>query len=1503
QTSARDLLYNPISNKIYTANTPQTGAPSPESVTISDGNTNSIITTIPMPAGPRDFCHNSVNNRIYVANYFADSVSVIDGVTNQVIRIVPAGDGPRALCYNSQNNRIYCANEFSGNVTVIDGNSNAVIGSILVGSTPRVICYNAISNKIYVPNAGSQTLSVIDGATNTVVATLNMGNVPRGITFNPQNNRVYVSNYGSDNVTVVDGVTNAVVANVAVGDGPTAIFHNPAGNKIYCSNVGAPGPNTPAACTVSVIDATSNTVTKTIVTGDEPTAFCYSANNRKMYWLNEWSHSLSVVNADTDTLLQTIPLGSPPVQPVDICYNPQNERIYTANRLTFNISVFRDSLDSPGSVRAWNSNGQVFVVWKTDVQAPLVYNIYSSPNPVTSIANATKVGSVFEPEWTGKRLTLAKPDARWKIPDGNGGTYELAADEGLFVYTPHDTATVYFYVNKNNEMQLSATNRTAQRLFVRYNPATEPVKCHEQFSGVTAQGFPYTVFSVWVDGRNDPDDARPDFPVMANGEKNGAPHVFAVFNPQNGLPAGPLPAVVCLHGGGQQGSYWAYAPNSGHYRNTGNVPVDGITIAFDDRLFIAGNGVVNEDRPSNWFGWHTGLSATNAANAPANAIVVPYTLRRLMWTIDWLIQSSPYNIDSNRVAVMGNSMGGTGTLLLTRWKPGRFSAASAFVPPHYTPETGARLFGNTQTNLLTTEKGPGGAILRVNDFFDPAVRISAESRDYCLTRIYRGRCDDAAEWGPQHIQLYNALNNKGLGVHLYWDNRDHTASDWTTDDPQTTCPDIGQWVSPVRTQKCSVAFQSRFKANQSYPGFFNDDQNFTASGRQPALGNGDVNDGMPWGTWGGYYEWDTNNLSDTSNRWACTLYLTGQSQTVVDNFPGDSSLCDVTVMKPVLFTPAPGTSLQWRLIRISDNKVLQSGVIIADQIGKVTVPGLRLFRNPVRCRLVIEYLYPDLDGDGFNAQNDCNDINPAVYPGAPELCDNLDNDCNGLIDEGIVFYTYYQDGDGDGYGNSSEVLLSCAISPPPGYVNSGIDCLDTDATVYPGAPELCDNLDNDCNGLIDEGIVFYTYYQDGDGDGYGNSSEVLLSCAISPPPGYVNSGIDCLDTDATVYPGAPEFCDDVDNNCNGLIDDGIVFLTYYLDLDGDGYGNATDTVTSCSGIAPAGYVLSGTDCSDSNSAVYPGAAEVCDGFDNDCNGQIDDGIIYYTYYSDADGDGFGNADASVSTCADTIPAGYVVAGTDCSDNDPAIFPGAVERCDGLDNDCNGLTDDGITLTYYFRDTDGDGFGNTDNSLLLCVPIDTIPAGYVGISGDCNDANPLVYPGAPEVCDDLDNDCDGLPDDSLPFYTYYADADGDGYGDPVQGLETCLSDVPPSFAANNLDCDDSNAAVNPAQMELAGDGLDNDCDGETDNISSTTEAGWSVRAYPNPVYDWLTVESQLSGAVQYEITDAQGRQLRTGGAEFSGGLLRISFAPEMPGVYLLRLREQGGQALVVRVVKM
>jgi S-formylglutathione hydrolase FrmB len=196
---------------------------------------------------------------------------------------------------------------------------------------------------------------------------------------------------------------------------------------------------------------------------------------------------------------------------------------------------------------------------------------------------------------------------------------------------------------------------------------------------------------------------------------------------------------------------------------------------MDDRVFVSTSGVANTDRPSNWLGWWPGMSATANNVPPSNAVVVPYTLRRLVWTLDWLQSRSPYSIDAQRISVMGNSMGGAGTLLLSRYRPERFSAATAFVPQHYTPDTGQRLFGTPGQNLQTTELGPGGAVLRVNDLFDAAVPLAAHQRDYCFTRIFRGRRDTAVEWGTEQLRLFNAMNSGCFGTHLYWDNRDHTA--------------------------------------------------------------------------------------------------------------------------------------------------------------------------------------------------------------------------------------------------------------------------------------------------------------------------------------------------------------------------------------------------------------------------------------------------------------------------------------------------------------------------------------------------------------------------------------------------------------------------------------------------------------------------------------------------------------------------------------------------------
>jgi pimeloyl-ACP methyl ester carboxylesterase len=633
------------------------------------------------------------------------------------------------------------------------------------------------------------------------------------------------------------------------------------------------------------------------------------------------------------------------------------------------VLVVATSASAQTNVRAWSASGQVFVVWRVDATAPLTYDVYRSSTPVTSIAQATLAGRVFEPEWTGARLKLVSGSATWRIPSAGGGTYQLAANEGLFVYTPRAGASEYFAVVKNGITAISTTNRTAAPVTVVYDPVNAPVTCHLQLSGTTTRGYPFRTYAMWVDGRDDPNDARPDFPVMANAAKHGAPHVFSVFEPVAGLPTGTFPAVICLHGGGQAGSHWQWAPESVHYANDEATPIGGVTVAMDDRLFISTNGVVNLDRPTNWFGWWPGMNPTTNGVPPNNAIVVPYTMRRLMWTIDWLQTRSPYAIDPQRTAIMGNSMGGAGTLLLSRWRPERFSAATAFVPQHYTPETGQRLFGTPTQNLATTELGPTGQPLRVNDFFDAAVRLSPAQRDFCLTRIFRGRRDQSVEWGPLTIGLFNSMTAARWGTHLYWDNRDHTASDWTTDDPQNPGVDIGEWVSPIRTQRSGAPYQSRFRASQSYPGFFNDDQNAASPGRQPTLGNGSSDDGTPWGTWCGYFDWDLDTIFDTPNGWACTVFLVGQSIVSVDNFPGTTAITSVTIRKPRQFRPAAGTSIAWALRDDRTEAILQSGTTTAEAEGLIAITGLTIPKDPQRVRLEVRTASSarpgDLNTDGF----------------------------------------------------------------------------------------------------------------------------------------------------------------------------------------------------------------------------------------------------------------------------------------------------------------------------------------------------------------------------------------------------------------------------------------------------------------------------------------------------------------------------------------------------------
>ena len=270
-----------------------------------------------------------------------------------------------------------------------------------------------------------------------------------------------------------------------------------------------------------------------------------------------------------------------------------------------------------------------------------------------------------------------------------------------------------------------------------------------------------------------------------------------------------------------------------------------------------------------------------------------------------------------------------------------------------------------------------------------------------------------------------------------------------------------------------------------------------------------------------------------------------------------------------------------------------------------------------------------------------------------------------------------------------------------------------------------------------------TYYRDSDDDGYGDPNNSYTGCAQAE--GWVTNNSDCDDSNDLINPDASEVCDDIDNDCDNLIDDDDPDAiagnnTFYIDDDGDGFGNAQITIMSCT--APAGYVEDNTDCDDSNPNINPDAPEVCDGIDNNCNNQIDEGGLT-TFYADADGDGFGDINVTIQDC--TAPANYVADNTDCDDNDPNINPNATETCDGIDNNCNNQIDEGALLTFY-ADVDGDNFGDNNVSVQAC----TAPANYVTDNTDCDDNNPNINPNATELCDGIDNNCNNNVDENCPL---------------------------------------------------------------------------------------------------------------------------------------------------------
>ena len=437
----------------------------------------------------------------------------------------------------------------------------------------------------------------------------------------------------------------------------------------------------------------------------------------------------------------------------------------------------------------------------------------------------------------------------------------------------------------------------------------------------------------------------------------------------------------------------------------------------------------------------------------------------------------------------------------------------------------------------------------------------------------------------------------------------------------------------------------------------------------------------------------------------------------------------------------------------------------------------------------------DQDCDGSPASQDCDDNNPNVFPGQNEDCTNgIDDNCNGEVDEGCVDC----DLDGDGYQRDDPANGCPNADNPPGQA---LDCNDMDSGIHPGITascggleggtpfcatyNLCDGVDNDCDGEVDEGCLPINCDQDQ--DGFQNSS-----AGCTPPVGQE----DCDDTNPMIYPGAPDICGDtILQNCNTdtLCDD---------DADGDGYNASVD-------------------CDDTNPDVHPGAIEVCNGIDDNCNGLVDEGNPdplgnpMVDVYCNDDNDGVCGVNPGPGRCVCTkvIPNATLDTGNRamCGGEDfsaPAsprcLFapqPADREQCDPLDHDCDGRIDDPYGDNLLEMGTEcGPDTGECVAGVVIGCDFNQTTIGAHNEHFVCGGG--FVGP-VPERCNNRDDDCDGItPPDEV-------DNDGDGY----LACSNCAGESLPPGIVGCGDCAPWNISRFPNAPEIC-NAVDDDCDPAT-----------------------------------------------------------------------------------------
>lgn len=624
--------------------------------------------------------------------------------------------------------------------------------------------------------------------------------------------------------------------------------------------------------------------------------------------------------------------------------------------LSLLLLAFFTPLFSQTNVRAWYADGQVWVVWEAGLPLPETYAVYAKPTAFTSTDNATLVGRLFKEEYGPIALReQVDSSATYRIPNGNGGIYQLADNEALFVATPHQAGALYFAVVAwGNTAVTPGVNITQAAVPFQYDPAGDPVECHLQQTFISPFNADYlcAAFYMWADGRQNQWENRPDFPVMANAAKNGMPGFFIISVPMSLDTTDDVALSVWLHGGGGT----ARQSIAGSRTIIRLNPKQGILLAHNDDLFgyfltyFSGIG-----GSSKHFGWRKNYDPFTGAAPTVVDTIVNYTQRRYRWIDEWVIRHYP--VDRARININGHSMGSRGATMMAKAFPDHYASATILNnggSDDDPPAVSDVAFGSTALNFPTNLKGYDGNYVPFPQAPDYVTRLSNQ-RDLPVMRFYHGKNDKNDEaltgnsWDPGVVANFRAADSLAYGAQLNWSERQHGPD---------TGPDYDDhWLNGnLPTQQTvldDIAYEEAyFRSDVSFPAFFN--HRLDPKNNDPGVGMQGINngDGDNWGTWGAYHRWE--QPQEDANSWQTTAWLESDAVFDNDNCPDDFLTADLAIRKPQQFKPSTGSTIYWQVRDVASNQLLQNGTSTVKADNLTVIPQIRIFRNAVRkVRIVI----------------------------------------------------------------------------------------------------------------------------------------------------------------------------------------------------------------------------------------------------------------------------------------------------------------------------------------------------------------------------------------------------------------------------------------------------------------------------------------------------------------------------------------------------------------------